>query len=93
MENIRIHLWIYGRVHGVFFRESLVRHAIPLGVKGFVRNIAYESCVEAVLEGPKDKVEELVKWCHEGPPQSRVDKVETLKEQYSGGYEDFRIEF
>jgi acylphosphatase len=93
MENIRVHLWIYGNVQGVFFRESMVHHAMPLGVKGFVRNVAYEGCVEAVIEGPKEKVEELVKWCHEGSPQSKVDKVETLKGEYKGEYADFRIIF
>jgi len=93
MENIRIHLWIHGKVQGVFFRDSTVTHAKRLGVTGFVRNVQYESMVEAVFEGPRDKVEKLVEWCSQGSPEARVDKVEKKEEQYTGEFEDFRIAF
>ena len=92
MENIRIHLWIYGKVQGVFFRESAVTHARRLGVTGFVRN-TYEGQVEIVFEGPKDKVEELAQWCYEGSPHAKVEKIEEIKEQYTGEFKDFRIAF
>jgi acylphosphatase len=32
--------------------------------------------VEAVFEGPKEGVEEMVRWCGQGPPQASVENVD-----------------
>lgn len=92
MEYARAYIKVYGIVQGVFFRSSMKRVADKLGVKGWVRNLP-DGSVEAVIEGPRDRVEELIKWAHRGPPLARVDKVEVVWEQYIGEFKDFRIKY
>jgi acylphosphatase len=53
------------------------------GVSGWVRNRS-DGAVEAEIEGPKDAVDRVVAWCHEGPPRARVDGVEVTDIQPVG---------
>lgn len=76
---IRRHLYISGRVQGVWYRESCRREAERLGVRGWVRNL-FDGRVEAVFEGPPDAVLELVGWAHHGPPRADVVHVEIIEE-------------
>ena len=50
---------------GVFFRDSVRRHAVGAGVRGWVRNNR-DGTVEAVFEGDAGAVESLVTLCHWG---------------------------
>lgn len=68
-------LRIHGRVQGVWFRESMRQEAERLGVSGWVRNTP-DGKVEAVVQGPADKVAALIAWAHKGPPLARVERVE-----------------
>ena len=90
MKKVRIHLIIEGRVQGVWFRESTKRKACSLGVYGWVRNLP-DGTVEVVAEGDEDKVRELVKWCHKGPPAAKVTNVRENEEEYLGEFHDFRV--
>ena len=65
---------IHGRVQGVFFRGSTVERARQVGVSGWVRN-RRDGTVEAVFEGSEAQVEEMVRYCHEGPSWARVERV------------------
>jgi len=86
----RIHVFISGRVQGVFFREYTKKKAKELGVKGWVKNLK-DGRVEAVFEGEDKAVEEIVKWCWEGSPYARVENVETTEEDYSDEFGNFEI--
>jgi acylphosphatase len=66
---------VRGRVQGVFFRDSTRGKAEELGLSGYVMNTP-DGDVEAVFEGPKDGVEEMVRWCGQGPPQASVENVD-----------------
>jgi acylphosphatase len=66
---------IRGRVHGVFFRQSTRERAQELGLSGWVRNLE-NGMVEVEAEGKRDLLEQLVAWCHKGPPSARVEGVE-----------------
>jgi acylphosphatase len=92
MDTIRAHLIIEGRVQGVFFRDSTRREAIELGLKGWVKN-RFDGSVEVVAEGPKEKIETLIAWCHHGPPIARVTKVHEIKADYTGEFDSFRVTF
>lgn len=81
--TIRRHLWISGRVQGVWFRDSCRREARRLGVSGWVRNTE-DRRVEAVLEGPPDAVNELANWCQHGPDHAEVTGVEVTDEEPEG---------
>ncbi len=92
MDTIRAHLIIEGRVQGVFYRDSTRREAIELGLCGWVKN-RFDGSVEVVAEGPKEKVETLIAWCHHGPPIARVTKVHEIREDYTGEFDSFRVTF
>lgn len=87
----RVHLWISGRVQGVWFRESAKKAAEALGVVGWVRNRP-DGRVEGVFEGPAGAVEQLVAWCRHGPERARVDALHVEDEPATGGFEAFRVE-
>ncbi|MDD5331006.1 MAG: acylphosphatase [Sulfuricella sp.] len=69
------HLEIFGRVQGVFFRESMAREAQQLGVAGWVRN-RRDGSVEAMVQGESDAIAAIIEWAKKGPGQARVDRVE-----------------
>ena len=89
---ISAHLYIYGRVQGVFFRASTRRIALKLGLKGFVRNLP-DGRVEAYFEGEEERVREAVDWCHHGPPGARVERVRVQWEEYRGDLKGFEIRY
>ena len=89
-ENIRVHAIISGRVQGVFFRMATKQKADACRVRGWVKNLP-DGNVEAVFEGEKSRVEEVVAWCRQGPPASRVIRVEIDEQQYTGDWEGFNI--
>ena len=91
-ENLRAHVIIQGLVQGVFFRSSMKEKALQLGVGGWVRNLP-DGGVEALFEGEKKKVEELVAWCYKGPPGARVMKVDLGWEPYKGEFRHFDVRY
>lgn len=71
----RAHVYVTGRVQGVFYRATTRDTAQEAGVDGWVRNLE-DGRVEAVFEGNADAVESMVAWCHDGSPQAAVEDVE-----------------
>jgi acylphosphatase len=92
MTKARAHVLISGRVQGVFFRAYTQRAAQERGILGWVMNTP-DGRVEAVLEGEKEKVEDMIRWCHQGSPHSRVTEVSVDWEEYSGEFEDFSVSY
>jgi acylphosphatase len=80
---VRRHLWVSGRVQGVWFRGSCADQARVLAVSGWARNLP-DGRVEVVAEGNPDAVQKLVDWCHAGPAHARVTGVEELSEPPQG---------
>lgn len=89
-ERARAHVWISGRVQGVFFRAATQHVARQHGLAGWVRNLP-DGRVEAVFEGRRRAVETLVAWCHEGPPAARVEHVEVRWEPPRDEPPGFRV--
>jgi len=83
---------VEGYVQGVFFRYEASRIAKSLNVNGWVRNLP-DCRVEAVFEGEKENVEEMVKFCRLGPPGAHVDDVEAKWETYRGEFSSFEIRY
>ena len=92
MDNIRVRLFIKGRVQGVWFRDSTRQEARRLGVTGWARNVP-DGRVEVLAEGPADKVRGLIDWCQQGPPLARVERVEESFEEWTGEFNSFNIVF
>jgi len=70
-EAARAQLRIVGRVQGVYFRASACQEGQSLGLAGWVRNCP-DGSVEIVAEGTRANLEQLIAWCHRGPPGARV---------------------
>lgn len=71
----RAHVVVSGLVQGVFFRAEAGDRARSLGLCGWVRNNP-DGTVEAVFEGPEERVESLVRWCRRGPAGAVVAAVD-----------------
>ncbi len=85
-------MFIKGRVQGVLFRYVTRDEANLRGVKGWVRNLA-DGRVEAVFEGEKEKVDEMIEFCHYGPPAAKVSSVKVIWEDYTGEFKGFSIRY
>ncbi|MFZ5906116.1 MAG: acylphosphatase [Nitrospirota bacterium] len=92
MENARAHLFIEGRVQGVFYRSFTRDFAQRLGLNGWVKNLR-DGRVEALFEGAKDIIEKAVAACYAGPPASRVSHIDIHWEEYIGDQEGFSITY
>jgi acylphosphatase len=86
----RAHVYVSGQVQGVFFRDSARERAEQLGLAGWVRNLP-DGRVEALFEGPSEKVREMVRWCKEGPSHAEVEIVETEFEASRGELTGFEV--
>jgi acylphosphatase/uncharacterized membrane protein YphA (DoxX/SURF4 family) len=80
---VRQHLWVSGRVQGVWYRGACAEQARALGVSGWARNLP-DGRVEVVVEGPPEAVGQLVEWCRLGPPAARVTGVQSEPEPPEG---------
>jgi acylphosphatase len=89
-ETARLHVVIEGRVQGVFFRASTRDEARARGLAGWVRNLP-DGRVEALFEGDKRIVENMLTWCRKGPPYAYVDRIEEEWRAYVGDLTDFRV--
>lgn len=89
-ENVRARAAISGRVQGVAFRFETQWAAERIGVRGWVRNRP-DGTVEALFEGERERVEEMLAWCRRGPALARVAAVDIQWEDYRGDLAEFRI--
>lgn len=92
MPQARVHLFISGRVQGVFYRSFTEEVALSFGLNGWVRNMP-DGRVEAVFEGDKASIEQAVRACRQGPPASRVDDIDAKWEEYLGEFEAFSVRY
>ena len=93
LNNIREHLIIEGRVQGVWFRESTRRQVLKIGgLTGWVKNQP-DNTVKLIVEGNREKVQQLLDWCQSGPPMARVQSIDILEENYLGEFSDFMVRY
>jgi acylphosphatase len=85
----RAHVFVSGRVQGVYFRDTTRQTAMAEGVDGWVRNRS-DGRVEAVFEGGDDAVDAMIEFCHEGSPAASVEDVDVEYEDPEG-VEGFRV--
>ena len=89
-DQARAHLRIYGRVQGVFFRDSTRKEARRRGLTGWVKNLR-DGSVEAVIEGPRGDVEEVVEWAQTGPPRANVNDLNAEWREATGEFDEFVV--
>ncbi|MEP7113607.1 MAG: carbamoyltransferase HypF, partial [Ilumatobacteraceae bacterium] len=86
----RERLRVTGTVQGVGFRPFVYRHAVALGLAGYVLNDSSGVLIE--VEGPADRVAELARLLvDDAPPLARVAGIAAERLQPSGDVSGFRI--
>lgn len=92
MGNARAHLFIDGRVQGVFYRAFTRDVAHRLGLDGWVRNLR-DGRVEAVFEGDRNIIQKAIQACYDGPPGASVSDIEVTWETYTGSEKGFSVRY
>jgi acylphosphatase len=90
MAKTRAHVYITGRVQGVFYRSYIRSKARLLNVKGWVKN-TMDGCVEAVFEGETEDVNDLMEGCRKGPQYAQVTDLRIEWEKPTGEFTEFEI--
>ncbi|MBN1896892.1 MAG: acylphosphatase [Candidatus Aenigmarchaeota archaeon] len=90
--QVRFHLLISGSVQGVGFRSAVHDMARELNVNGWVRN-REDGKVEAVFEGSRFSVLEIVDFCRKGPACAEVDDIEVKEEKCSEDFYSFMVKY
>ena len=88
-ERTRAHVFVSGRVQGVYYRATTRERARDQGVDGWVRNLD-DGRVEAVFEGPDADVEAMVEFCHEGSERANVTDLE-IEDEDPEGIDGFEV--
>lgn len=84
------HVFVSGFVQGVGYRQFVKRSARGIGVVGWVRNLP-DGRVEVVLQGPQEKIDQLIALCKKGPFLSEVEDVQVGWEEGETKYNDFVV--
>jgi len=90
MNSKRVHLFIKGKVQGVYFRQSMMETAEQNNVLGWVKNLP-DARVEAVLEGNDSNIDAVIEWAQFGPAGAVVDELKVTTENYVGEFTKFEI--
>jgi len=91
LPEARLYLLVTGRVQGVGFRAYVAASAQMIGgLTGWVRNIGMDQ-VEVLAEGPRDRLDQLLRAVRSGPRASRVDRVDEQWQDPTGEFADFVV--
>ncbi len=74
MKTLRLVIFVFGIVQGVFFRYTTRKVARGLELTGFVINMP-DGSVKIIAEGPEDNLNELLDFAKKGPKLAKVDSV------------------
>ena len=88
--SAQAHLLIQGDVQGVYFRQTMKTCAERLAVQGWVRNLA-DGSVEALLQGPRSSVDQVIQWANQGPPRARVAHLDVHWELCTERRDTFQV--
>ncbi|MBI4021624.1 MAG: acylphosphatase [Candidatus Aenigmarchaeota archaeon] len=88
--DARAQILISGRVQGVFFRSWLRNHSKIRNLTGYARNTE-DGSLEAVLEGQKEAIQEIIDRCHDGPGTASVTEVKVEWLEPTKSFESFEI--
>lgn len=90
VKQVRVHIWVTGRVQGVGFRAFVQQTAMLIGLTGWVRNVG-SNMVETLAEGEREKVERFVQAVKRGPRLSRVEDAREEWETATGEFTTFLV--
>lgn len=86
----RAHIFLEGRVQGVYFRSYSEEWAKQAGVTGWIKNTS-NGKLEALLEGEEEDVVEVIAYMRQGPPYAQVTGVKVEWQSPTGEFNSFSI--
>jgi acylphosphatase len=89
---MQAHVTILGFVQSVGYRRFVKWNAKKLGLRGWVKNTG-DGRVEALIQGPKEGIEDLIMICKKGPFLSEVKSVLVDWEKEETSFDSFEIIF
>ena len=92
MKKISAEIKVKGMVQGVGFRYFAVLEARKIGVCGYVKNEP-DGSVFAYAEGSEDEINDFIAFLKSSPSSSVVESADAKIGEWSGQYNDFKIEF
>lgn len=84
------HVYVSGKVQGVYYRASTAKKAQMLGLSGWVKNLD-DGRVELRAQGPIEALEALLSWCEKGPILAKVSNVERKVAQVDLNLAQFEV--
>ena len=87
MKHYRIR--VFGKVQGVWFRQSTMEKARQLGLAGKAENMP-DGSVDIEVEGDEENLQKLIAWCQQGPEHAIVEDI-SFSEGEPKNYKDFSI--
>lgn len=88
---MQAHVYISGFVQGVGYRQFVKSKAHELGLTGWAKNLP-DGRVEAVFQGKRAKIEQMILLCRKGPMLSEVEDIVVEWEESIQEYQTFEIE-
>ena len=88
--RLRAHVIVHGRVQGVFYRVTTRREAQKRKITGWIKNLS-NGHVEAIFEGNKERIIEIIDFCRKGPPLAKVTTIEVYWEKITGLYDTLML--
>ncbi len=89
-KDCRVHIFVSGKVQGVYYRQNTLQKAQELDIRGWVRNLS-DGRVESIMEGSKVNIDKMLAWCKEGPADAKVEEVKIIDEEYKKEFSTFDI--
>lgn len=89
---VRVRVVFSGRVQGVFFRAHAQKFAQEREVNGWIKNMS-DGRVEALFEGERENVDEVIRLCRKAQPYARVDSIDIVNEEPQGDTDGFKIRY
>ena len=90
MTETALHIWVSGKVQGVYFRASTAKKAKKLDLSGWVKNLT-DGRVEILAQGSEQSLDALLQWCDHGPMLAKVNEVKHEKLQVEQEHAPFEV--
>jgi len=87
----RVHIKIFGDVHGVGFRYNTFQTANAMKLTGWVKNIT--GGIEILAEGGEETLNKFIEWCKMGPSFANIDDLEVNWEEPTGEFDNFEVAY
>ncbi len=87
-----VNITVTGNVQKVGFRFAAIDQALELGLVGIIKNYENDQ-VKIEVEGEVDPLKMFLRWCHIGPKDAKVEKVDYESLEELQNYENFSAEY